>query len=60
MGDKYDPLKRVKVSESKGLGGASPGQVFKMKEKQLWIPGLKVEKASRLKKLKKATNSVNA
>ena len=27
MADKHDPLKRVKVSESKGQGGASPGQL---------------------------------
>jgi len=32
MVDKHDPLKRIKYSESKGQGGASPGQLYKKKK----------------------------
>ena len=58
MADKYDPLKRVKVSESKGQGGASPGQLYKKVPlyKQLNLFDLQVK---RLEKKKKATNNVN-
>ena len=41
MVDKYDPLKRVKYGESRGQGGASPGQLYKKKKEtyeQLEIP----------------------
>ena len=41
MADKHDPLKRVKVGESKGQGGASPGQLAPKvpKYKQLGLFG---------------------
>jgi len=51
MADKYDPLKRVKYGESKGQGGASPGQLYK-KKKPIYIQGELFPLAKRKDKFK--------
>ena len=46
MGSKYDVTKRVNKNDPNlGTDGGSVNKVFKMKEEQLTIPGLKIPTA---------------